>query len=71
MALDADLISSFGLAALVVTELPWVILHLVLSASSSTCRILMAVMILGRPRENCCPSCSPPQSAAAQLLLNQ
>ena len=52
MALDADLISSSGLAAMAVTELPWVILHLVLSASDSTSRILMAVMVLGRPREN-------------------
>ena len=41
-----------GISLVAMTELPWVILHLVLSASDSTHRILMAVMVLGRPREN-------------------
>ena len=70
-ALDADLISSSRAQQVAVTEFPWVILVLVISVSSFLHRILRPVVVSGRPRENCCPSCSSRQSAAAWLPLIQ
>ena len=70
-ALDADLISSSRAQQVAVTEFPWVILVLVISVSSFLHRILRPVVVSGRPRENCCPSCSSRQSAAAWLPLVQ
>ena len=61
-ALDADLISSSRAQQVAVTEFPWVILVLVISVSSFLHRILRPVVVSGRPRENCCPSCSSASS---------